>query len=112
MEHLQFLKPEMAVLIPILCFLRGRLKSKGCKRHADAFFYLFALLLATGYVLTTSRIEDCAGVWQAVWLGAGQGMACIAVCSFTCGREKRRRTGGTPAAAGAKNKKPRVPRGW
>ncbi len=110
MDLLQFLKPEMAVLVPILCFLRGQLKRKGCKRHADVFFYVFALMLSTGYVLTTSRIEDCSDVWQAVWLGAGQGMVCLAACSFACGREPGNR--GRGGKREVKNKKPRKPRGW
>lgn len=110
METLQFLKPEMAVLVPILCFLRSWLRRKGCKRHKDVFFTVFALMLSTGYVLTTSRIENCGDIWRAVWLGAGQGLACMAACSFACRREPERREGGGRQAA--KNKKPRIPRGW
>jgi hypothetical protein len=95
MDLLQYLKPEMAVLIPILCFWCNLLRRQGCKRHADVFFIVFALTLSTGYVLTTSRLEDCGDFWQAAWLGVGQGFACLAACSLSCGRETdRRRTQG------------------
>jgi hypothetical protein len=132
MDLIQYLKPEMMVLIPILCFLRNALKGQGCKRRADVFYVLFALILSTGYVLTTSEIDGCGAFWKAVWLGVGQGFACLAACSVTCGRKKAwhrmdreflftirqaagknaRKKNLRPKFSGLRNKKPRYPRGW
>ena len=107
MDFFEFIKPELAVLLPILCFMRRLLKRYRCrKKEMDAFLICFALLISVGYVLSTTAIENSQDFFQCVWLGVSQGIVIHAVCSFTNLESKNERQ-----ECASRVKKPRCKRG-
>ncbi len=109
MDFTQYLKPELVVLLPILCFLRGYLKKRyPCrKKELEAFFMCFALIISVGYVLSTSVIESSQDFFKCVWLGVSQGIVIFTVCSYL-NREPRNEKRECKRNIA---KKPRIPRG-
>lgn len=83
MDLFAFIKPELAVLIPIVCVLRNYLKRFRCrKKELEVFFICFVLLISVGYVLSTSAIENSQDFFKCVWLGVSQGIVILTVCSY------------------------------
>jgi hypothetical protein len=103
----EFIKPELAVLIPILCYIRRIIKRFKCdKKEQEAFYICFALIISAGYVLSTSQVENSQDFFKCVWLGVSQGIIVLTVCSFTNREPKNERQ-----SCRRDEKKPRDKRG-
>lgn len=78
MEYLEYVKPELLVLIPVLYALGCALKRAGwfADRYIPAAVGAAGILLGCVWVLSTSRIDSVQEAFAAVFTAVTQGILC------------------------------------
>lgn len=78
LEAMQYVKPELLVLIPVLLFVGMALKHSGLldDRHIPLLLGGVGILLAVVWVLATSPMAGWQGGFEAVFTAITQGVLC------------------------------------
>lgn len=82
MEYIDYIKPELLVLIPVLGLIGLGFKRAGClkDKHIPLYLGLIGVLCAVLYVFASSEISSFQALLMCIFVGFTQGVLC-AGCS-------------------------------